>query len=168
MMLQKKRKQDCTTMKERQKPCSSTLSPGKDRRYCISSEMKLIGQHTFDFFFMIFIWHMMLWICSLHFSLQRKIKERVDRWEIASMSEGELEAPLLSSSSTQRCNNNSYYIRYFGCWLHYDKKITRYCLLELSAIDLHECQSTAQCLGEAMSRKVLRWMLYLSDYLAIV
>lgn len=51
MMLQKKRKQDFTTMKERQKPCSSTLSPGKDRRYCISSEMKLIGQHTFDFFF---------------------------------------------------------------------------------------------------------------------
>lgn len=168
MLLEKKRKQDFTTMKERQKPCSSTLSPGKDRRYCISSEMELISQYTFDFFFMIFIWHMILWICSLHFSLERKIRERVDIWEIASKSEGELEASLLSSSSAQRCNNNSYYIRNLDCWLHYDKKITRYCLLELAAIDLHECQSTAQCQGGAMSRKVPRWMLYLSDYLAIV
>lgn len=50
MMVQKKRKQDFTTMKDRQKPCSSTLCPGKDRRYCISPEMKLIGQYTFNFF----------------------------------------------------------------------------------------------------------------------
>lgn len=49
------------------------------------------------------------------FSLKRKIRERVDIWEIASKSEGELEAPLLSSSSAQRCNNNSYYIRNLDC-----------------------------------------------------
>lgn len=87
MMLQKKRKQDFTTMKERQKSCSSTLSPGKNRWYCAKLRNGIDKSVHLWFFHDFYMTYDALDLFFI-FLPTKKVKERVDIWGLASMSEG--------------------------------------------------------------------------------
>lgn len=107
----------------KQKACLRTLSPGKSWWNCIKFRDG-INKSVHFWFFMISIWHMMLWTPFFIFFPREKVKDRLDVWGIACLKDTVrgwhviiLMHPGEFSSGYYRC--------ILDCWLYYDVKITR-------------------------------------------